>query len=228
MRAAIFYGERDVRVEETPVPSIGAGEMLVEIRAAGICGSDLHRYRGYEPWGDRVVYPHSAGHEIAGVVAQFSTGVHGLTIGQPVAIEPRQLAGCGACPACERGNSNICQHRGSLRTSAGFAEYDVVPASHACSMPENLSFEVAALTDLYACAVHAINRIPVSSADNVLILGSGPLAFALAQVARLHQAQTIMVGKRQPVLDLALQFGVADAAINSSQTDVPQEVMKLT
>src|SRR5579863_7780018 len=193
MRAAIFHGEHDVRVQEVPVPEIGAGEVLVEIRAAGICGSDLHRYRGYEPWGDRVIYPHSAGHEIAGVVAQIGSSVQGqgqrqrLAVGQRVTIQPMQLAGCGACPACDRGAFNICQQRESLRTSAGFAEYDVVLPGHAYPIPDSLALDIASLTDLYACAVHAINRIPVSAADAVLILGSGPLALALAQVARLHQ-----------------------------------------
>src|SRR5258708_5052565 len=133
MRAAIFHGERDVRIEEVPDPQLHPDEVLIKILAAGICGSDLHRYRGHEPWGERVTYPHRGGHEMAGVVAKLGADANGISVGQPVAIEPMQLAGCGQCPECRRGASNICLYRGSneaRRTSAGFSEYDVATLNH--------------------------------------------------------------------------------------------------
>jgi threonine dehydrogenase-like Zn-dependent dehydrogenase len=168
---------------------------------------------------------------MAGVVAKLGPDADGITIGQPVAIEPMQLAGCGQCPECLRGASNICLHRGSneaLRVSAGFSEYDVAALNHVYALPPGLPLEVAALADVYACAVHALNRVPVTAADIVVIIGNGTVALALGQLARLRGAQVIMIGRRQKILEQAMSAGAAGTVINLMQTDASPELARLT
>src|SRR5688500_12674821 len=93
MKTAVFYGGRDIRVGEVAVLFPGPGEVLVEVCAAGICGSDLHRYRGHDPWGSIDAGPYRTGHELAGVVVALGPGVEGVAVGQRVGVEPTQLAG---------------------------------------------------------------------------------------------------------------------------------------
>src|SRR6266540_3718923 len=110
MRAALFYGGPDIRVEELPRPEPGPGEVLVRVRAAGICGSDLHGYRRARP--EPAGPGRENGHELAGTVAALGAGVTGLSVGQRVGIEPEHLIGCGACRYCARGDTHLCAERG--------------------------------------------------------------------------------------------------------------------
>lgn len=225
MKTAVFYGGAEIRVEDRPEPRPGPGEVAVAVRAAGICGSDLHRYRGHDPWGTAsgpAAGPRRAGHEIAGVVVALGDGLDGLVVGQPVVVEPMQLAGCGRCPACRRGATNLCPERGLIDgrrwVSAGFSEIDVARAGHVFPVPEGLPFEVAALADVYACAVHALHLVPVTAQDTVLVLGTGPVGLALGHAARLAGARrTIVAGRRKAPLDLALAIGAADEVIDTGR-----------
>lgn len=233
MRAAVFYGGQDIRLEEVPSPRPAKGEVVVEVRAAGICGSDLHRYRGHDPWSTQAqaVAPRMFGHEIAGVVAEIGPHVEGLRIGQKVAIEPMQLAGCGECPACRRGDRNLCTARGSAggrRPSAGFAELDVAASEHVHPVGQDLAFEVAALADVYGCAIHALHRLPVTAAETVVIVGTGAVALALGQAVRLAGARCLMVGRRQQALQAAARLQAADELIDNSRVEVSAAVQSLT
>lgn len=224
MLAARFYGASDIRLEHVSDPVPRAGEALIEVRAAGICGSDLHRYRGQDPWGGGAAGPRTFGHELSGVVIELGPGSEGLETGQRVAVEPAQLTGCGDCRVCRRGSANLCPRRPpGVRSSAGFGERDVAPVDRLHPMAANLSLEATALTDLYACAIHAAHRIPVGPEATALILGSGPMALALGQVVRLSGARAILAGRRQGALELATRAGAADAAIDvSSLTSRPR------
>lgn len=228
MKAALFYGGKDIRVEEVARPWPGPGEVLIEVRAAGVCGSDLHRYRGHDPWGSapqgQGQEPRRAGHELAGVVCELGPGVDDLTVGQAVAVEPMQLAGCDRCPPCRRGDYNVCPRRGMFGdrrwTSAGFSELDLARRGHVFPLPSQLPCAVAALADVYACAVHAIHRAPIEATDTVLVLGTGPIGLALGQVARLAGARrTLLVGRRRAPLDTALRIGAADEVISLAEVD---------
>lgn len=223
MRAAVFHDRQVIRVEDVPAPAPGPGEALVAVAAAGICGSDLHVYRRHERWRPPSDLPYRAGHEFAGVVRAVGEGVDRGLLGRRVAVEPVHLAGCGRCRWCRQGAYHVCPRRGldaaaARRRSMGFAELDVAPASHVFPIPDSLSFEVAALADVYACAVHAVHRVPVGPADAVAVIGTGPVGLSLGQVARASGARrTIVVGRRDAVLELALAVGAADAVVNSSR-----------
>ena len=225
MKTAVFYGGADIRIEDWPEPRPGAGEVAVAVRAAGICGSDLHRYRGHDPWAQAsgpAAGPRRAGHEIAGVVVALGDGVDGLDVGQPVAVEPMQLAGCGGCPACRRGATNLCPERGLVAgrrwVSAGFSDIDVARADHVFPVPDGLPLAVAALADVYACAIHALHLAPVTDRDTVLVIGTGAVGLALGQAARLAGARrTIIAGRRTAPLDLALAIGAADVVVDTGR-----------
>jgi threonine dehydrogenase-like Zn-dependent dehydrogenase len=234
MRTAFFHGGADIRIEEIPTPEPGPGEVLVRIAAAGICGSDLHLYRGENPWGGwGGSGPRRGGHELAGVVSAIGAQVTGLSVGQRVGIEPMHLVGCGRCRYCQRGDYHICPTRGRRHGqpthSAGFSEYDIVVADNLYPLPDHLSFEVAAMLDVYACGIHALNRVPLLPFNTVVIVGTGPIGMTAGQVARAAGArQVIIVGRRDAILEFGRSVGAADRVINATRQDVGTAVRALT
>ena len=234
MKAALFYGGSDIRVAEVPMPEPGPGEVLVRVRAAGICGSDLHGYRGVAPWRaptDRE--GRQDGHELAGEVAAIGPGVTGLAVGQRVGIEPEHLIGCGTCIYCRRGDAQICpqrgQRHGQRHTSHGFAQYDVCLARNVHPLPDHISTDAAAILDCYACGVHALHRVPLLPYMTVVVLGTGAIGMTLGQVARASGARrVIMVGRREEPLAVARRAGAADACVANSQADPVAAVLDLT
>lgn len=235
MKAALFYGGRDIRVEDLPDPLPGPGEVLVRIGAAGVCGSDLHGYRGGDPWGAAPpAGPRRAGHELAGVVAAVGSGVTKVQIGERVGVEPMHLVGCGACRQCRRGDYHICPRRG-LRNgerngSAGFSELDVVTEANVYPLPGHVSLDVASLLDVYGCGVHAINRIPLRAMEAVCVVGTGPIGLTMGQVARAAGARkVIMIGRRDELLKFAVKVGAADAVVNNTKVgSISEAIADLT
>ncbi len=234
MKTALFYGGRDIRIQEVPTPAPGPGEVLVDIGAAGICGSDLHPYRGANPWGGSAAGARRSGHELAGTVAALGAGVSGLRVGQRVGVEPMHLVGCGQCRQCRRGDYHICPtrgtHNGQRRGSAGFSEYDLAVADNVFALPDNVSLEAASMLDVYACGVHGANRIPLTMGDFVCVLGTGPIGMTMGQVARAAGVRkVIMVGRRDELLDVALKVGAADAVVNNAKvSSVGEAIADLT
>ena len=224
MKAALFYGGHDIRVEELPDPLPGPGEVLVRIGAAGVCGSDLHPYRGASPWGNLEPGPRRAGHELAGTIAALGQGVSDLYVGQRVGVEPMHLVGCGRCRQCRRGDYHVCPTRGirngQRRASAGFSELDLVVAENVYPLPDHVSLDAASLLDVYGCGVHAVNRIPLRAMEHVCVVGTGPIGLTMGQVARAAGArQVIMIGRRDEPLEFALTVGAADTIVNNTRVD---------
>jgi L-iditol 2-dehydrogenase len=221
MLAAIFHGPRDIRVEETPEPDPGACEAVVRIRAAGICGGDLHEYGA-----GRQLYPTPyprppQGHELAGEVVAVGRGVQRVRAGDRVAVQP--MIGCGECEACRHGATALCprlEHIGVAR-SGGFAELCLAPEANLFPLPDGVPDEEAALLDCAAVAVHAVHRVPVPAGARVTVLGTGAIGQAVAQVARARGAGSVtVVGTRPEPLALALTLG-ADATLDISAGDRP-------
>ncbi|MGE3268107.1 MAG: zinc-binding dehydrogenase [Chloroflexota bacterium] len=235
MKTAFFYGGRDIRVEEVADPTPGPGEVLVRIGAAGVCGSDLHGYRGGDPWGaSPSAGPRRAGHELAGTVAAIGAGVTRVTVGQRVGVEPMHLVGCGVCRQCRRGDYHICPRRG-LRNgerhgSAGFSELDLVTEANVYPLPHHVSMDVASLLDVYGCGVHAINRIPLRAMEAVCVVGTGPIGLTMGQVARAAGARkVIMIGRRDELLEFAVRVGAADAIVNNTKVaSIAEAIADLT
>lgn len=233
MKAALFYGGRDIRVEEVPDPLPGPGEVLIDVGAAGVCGSDLHPYRGASPWGDQPSGPRRAGHELAGTVAALGSGVTSLHVGQRVGIEPMHLIGCGTCRQCRRGDYHVCPRRGlrdgQRRSSAGFSELDLAVAENAYPLPDHVSLDVASMLDVYGCGVHAVNRIPLRTTDSICVVGTGPIGLTMGQVARASGVRkVIMIGRRDDLLDFAVRVGAADQVVNNTKAPIGEAIADLT
>ncbi len=229
MKAALFYGGADIRVQEVSTPIPGPGQVLVRVKVAGVCGSDLHGYRDRTPSPGQ---PYMKGHELAGQIAALGPGVEGLSVGQRVGVEPGHLISCGRCRWCRRGDTQLCPDLGQMGGrrihSTGFAEYSIESAANCYPLPDDLSIEQAAILDVYAVAVHAVHRVPVSPVDTVAILGTGAIGLATAQVAKAAGAgRVIVVGRRAAPLELARQIG-CDETVDASQVEVGEGVRTLT
>ena len=201
MLAAFIGGKEKIEVREVPVPSPGPGEVLLRVRACGICGSDLHFYHGELP----AVTTIPLGHEFAAEVAGVGEGVQGFAPGERVVVEP--LKTCGECSSCRTGRYNLCPKRLILGTFApgGLAEYVAVPEDTLYLLPDGLDFELAALVEPLAVAVHGLHVVGLSVGERVVVLGSGSIGALATLAARAlgaaeviatyryeHQAQAVL------------------------------------
>ena len=233
MKAALFYGGKDIRVEEVPDLTPGPGEVVVRVIAAGVCGSDLHGYRDPNVklmGGDDG--PFMTGHELAGEVAALGPDVKGLAVGQRVGVEPRHLLGCGKCRWCRRGDYQLCPWLGQIDgkkvQSTGFAEYSLESANKCYPLPDDVSIDEVAIMDVYAVAVHAVRRVPVDPTTKVAVIGVGPIGLATVQLAKAAgAAQVIGLGTRDHMLKLATQLG-CDDVVNVTKGDPAGAVRDLT
>ncbi len=223
MKGAVLHGVRDVRVESVADPRPGPGEVLIRIRACGVCGTDNSLYRGDYPG----AYPVVIGHELAGEVVELGAGVHGLAAGQRVTVDPNKV--CHACPYCRAGQEHLCENVSSMgvHRDGADAEYCVMPASNVYALPQALSFEEAAFSEPLACAVHGVDLAGVRLGDTVLVVGGGPMGNLITQCALRAGAATIVVsepiaGRRK----LAAGHG-ATHLIDPGRQDVDQEMKRI-
>ncbi len=226
MKAARFYGGKDIRLEVLPDPVPKQNEVLVQVAATGICGSDLHGYHAENP---KQLPPRTAGHELTGEVVALGSENVKHRVGTRVAIEP--TIPCNACPECLSGNYNICAnlvHIGGSARAGGFAEYMVAPGDNVYVLPDNVSFEAGALAEVYAVAVHALSMVPVKPGDQVAVIGSGPIGLTIAQMAYLAGAESVAIlGKPDHPLQIA-QRAMGTIPINVDTTNPVEEVRAWT
>jgi L-gulonate 5-dehydrogenase len=188
MRAVVMSAPYQIEVTERAVAELAPGEVRVAVQAAGICAGDMYIYLGKNPY---VIYPQVGGHEIAGVVAEVGAGVSGLQPGNAVVVEP--FIGCGTCYPCRVGKSNCCANLQiiGVHRAGGFAESVVAPAQNIHPIPAGMSPRFASFAEPVAIGVQACRRGEVSAADEVLILGCGPIGLALIEVARARGARVL-------------------------------------
>ncbi|MDR1795830.1 MAG: alcohol dehydrogenase catalytic domain-containing protein [Clostridiales Family XIII bacterium] len=229
MKAGVFYGKDDVRYEDVPDLALEPGDrfdVLIKVKAGGICGSDIHYYNGEMPPDDFV--GHVLGHELAGEVVEVGEGVTNVKVGDRVGVEP--LIGCGVCDWCKAGEYHICpdlRHVGYYY-SGGFGEYAKAPHDKVFKLPGSISYEAATLIDGYAVAIHALHKSALSVADFVVVFGAGPLGLCTAQAAVAAGARgVVIVDVIDEVLETARKAGI-DEAWNSTKMDVVAEVLART
>ena len=204
MRALTIVQPHQVDVREVEIPEPGSQEVLIEVRACGICGTDVHIFHG-EYMGS---YPIVPGHEFAGVVKAVGADVSRVSVGDRVAVEPN--IACDRCFACLHNRQNFCHNWEAVGVTrpGGMAEYVVAPEKTVFNL-DDLSFEVGAFMEPLSCVVHGVERADVRLADRVAIVGAGPIGLLLLQVIQRQGAASITVAERQPArLDLARSFGV--------------------
>jgi 2-desacetyl-2-hydroxyethyl bacteriochlorophyllide A dehydrogenase len=193
MRAARATGPRQIELRTRTRPEPAAGDVVVRVRACGICGSDLHVYSGAFP-----TPPFCPGHEISGEVAAVGAGGGPLRAGDRVAVEP--LLRCQRCWACAVGDYQLCRELRILGTMAdgGFADFVRVPAYAVFPLPAGLPFEVGALTEPLAVCVHAMRLADVRAGDRVAVLGAGTIGILSVLAARAAGAADVLVTARHP------------------------------
>ncbi len=192
--SAVLYATRDLRIEDRPIPVPGAGEVLVNVRAIGICGSDVHYYEQGRIGPYVVEHPMVVGHESAGVIVAVGAGVDPARVGEMVALEPG--VPCYHCEQCLTGRYNLCPDVVFFATppvDGSIASYVTIDARFAHTAPAGLSFEEAAMAEPVSVGVWAARKAGVTAGDRVLVTGAGPIGLYAAQVARALGAATVTV-----------------------------------
>jgi len=220
--AAVLYGTRDIRIENRPMPVPRAGEVLLETRAVGICGSDVHYYT-HGRIGDFVVRePLILGHETSGIVTAVGDGVPAELVGRLVALEPGIPD--GSCALCRAGHYNLCpsvRFFGTPPVDGTLIGHLVHKAAFVFPVPASFTEEAAALIEPLSVAIWACRRARVRPGDEVLITGGGPIGLLCSAVARASGASQVIVSEPQPARAAqAVSFG-ADEAIDPQVTGMP-------
>jgi L-iditol 2-dehydrogenase len=224
MRALKLYAAGDIRLEETPIPSIGAEDVLVQVMAVGICGSDIPRILSQGAYRPRL----TMGHEFSGVISRIGTRVNQWRVGQRVVAAP--LIPCFRCHACKEGRYSLCSDYDYLgsRTDGAMAEFVRVPASNLLELQDHVPFEAGAMVDPAANAIHALLKTNVKEGETVTVYGSGPIGLFSIQLARQFGATRIIaIDIMEQKLSLARDAG-ADYVINSSKIDPIKTLKELT
>ena len=179
-----------VSILERPVPQVDEGEVLIEVAYAGVCGSDLHSFKGTHPFREAPVV---LGHELSGTIARLGTGVTGLAEGDRVTVMP--YVHCGACIYCQRGHTNVCENKlvPGQQWSGTFADYFWAKASVTYRLGDHTSLRAGALTEPLAVGIHAVARARIQPDSHVLVLGGGTIGLMSVAGARLAGARRVAV-----------------------------------
>ncbi|GAB7020702.1 zinc-binding dehydrogenase [Halostagnicola bangensis] len=224
MRAALFYGTEDMTVEDVDEPTPESGEILVDVSACGICGSDLHFYT--EGLHGDAELPVTLGHEVGGTVIETGDDVD-IEVGTDVVLSPHTP--CMECWCCEDGLYNLCRNLNATSAQpGGYAEKVVESADNAIVLPEGVSPEDAAIAQPVSVGLHAVRESPLGIGDSAMVVGAGPIGLGVIQFAKSTGAGPIYVsepqGSRQEV---AREFG-ADVVIDPTEEDPVERVREET
>lgn len=230
MKALVMREYGKFYFQNVPDPTCGIDEVLIQVKACGICGSDVH---GMDGSTGRRIPPVVMGHEAAGVIVEVGSAVVAWKPGDRVTFDSTIY--CGSCYFCRRGQVNLCDHRRVLgvscdeyRQDGAFAEYVAVPQRVLYRLPDDLTFERASLVEGTSVAVHAVGRAPVTLNDTAVVVGSGMIGLLVIQALRAAGCgQIIAVDLDQGRLDLATRLG-ANVGLRSDTRDVVAEVRQLT
>jgi L-iditol 2-dehydrogenase len=223
VKALLLSEYNRLEVVDIPLPRPGAGEVLLRVEACGICGSDVH---GYDGASGRRIPPIVMGHEAAGTIAAVGPGVTGFHEGDRVA--PDSTVYCGECEYCRRGEMNLCERRevlgvstGDFRRAGAFAEYVSVPERILHRLPENLSFNEAAMVEPLSVAVHAADLASIPKNGTALVVGAGMIGLLTLQALKVAGCSIVyVVDIDDSRLELAKQLG-ATATVNTKTSELP-------
>lgn len=225
MKAAIFYGKNDLRVEETAIRAPGPDEVVVKIMACGVCGTDLHIYTGAEG-AAKCVPPNILGHEFSGIIYETGSNVNAFKVGDRVCVDPNDM--CGKCFYCQKGKAHFCENMIGIGTTVcgGFAEYCTVREKQVYSIGEKLSFVEGAMAEPLACCLHGMDLTNVKIGDTVILFGGGAIGMIMLQLAKLSGAsKLIMVEPVDSKREMALKLG-ADVVIDPFNQSIDDELEK--
>lgn len=214
MKAVLFTGKNQVEFTDLPDPKAGAGEVVVEVKASGICHTDFEVLKDNYGTGAFPVVP---GHEYAGVVVEVGTDVSNVSVGDRVAVDPNLE--CGTCRACKRGWAHLCENLGAygVTTHGGFAEFSVVKAS-AVHPIADMTFLQAALAEPMGCVLNGVDAVHASWMEEALIFGAGPMGLLMGMALKaVGVANVAFVDIAESRLELASSFGFAPIVAGSDE-----------
>ncbi len=219
MKAALITGVGTVEVTTVDDPRCGPREVVVDVAACGLCGTDLHILQGeFAP-----TLPVVPGHEFAGTIVEIGSQVNELKVGDRVAVDPSLY--CHECRMCRSGKSNLCERWAAIgvTTAGGAAEFAVAPVANCVKLPDHVRTEDAALIEPLSCAVRGYDVLRTQMASRVLIYGSGTMGLMMLQLGKLTGASSIeVVDLNAERLKTAVQLGVTATAASADELDRPQ------
>jgi 2-desacetyl-2-hydroxyethyl bacteriochlorophyllide A dehydrogenase len=224
MKAIICEEPNLFRYDERPMPVAAPGEALLRIRRIGICGTDLHAFRGRQPY---FSYPRILGHELAAEVVALGDGDNDLRAGDAVTVMP--YLECGDCIACRSGKTNCCTSLQviGVHRDGGMQEYISMPVDHLIKA-SGVSFDELALVECMAIGAHAVRRAGVTPGEEVLVVGAGPIGFGIMHFARIAGARVIVLDLDDRRLEFARQHAGAEATIKAGSEDTSLLIADVT
>ena len=227
MKAAILFNDRDIRPGEAKEPGLRPDEVLIATQYAGICGTDVHIYRG--EFHERVHFPAIQGHEFGGIIEEVGSQVKDFRAGDRVVVDP--ILSCHQCTACRTGHLNACRSLKLLGVDlpGGYGQYVAAPASQVYRLPDEIPMTFAPMVEMYGLGHHILQRGQVQPGETVAILGAGRLGLSILDVL-CHNAgatQTIVTDLQSHRLQVAQNVG-ADYVLNISAGDPVEQVMDIT
>ncbi len=227
MLAAVLYGKEHVQVEEVAVPDIGKNDVLVRVKAALTCGTDVKVFRrGYHA--RMIVPPALFGHELAGDIVAVGSDVKGFRPGQRVVAA--NSAPCLECFYCKRGQENLCDDL--LFNNGAYAEFIRIPGRivkrNMYEIPAHVSYQDAALIEPLACVMRGLEETHVRPGDNLVVIGLGPIGLMFVRLAKVAGARVIAIGRRHQQLERAARMGAEELLTASRDTDLVKAVKDLT
>ncbi len=228
MTAAVLYGKEDLQIESVEVPALGRGDVLVRVRAALTCGTDVKVFRrGYHA--RMIVPPALFGHELAGDIVALGEAVRDFSVGQRVVAA--NSAPCGQCFYCLRSQENLCEDL--LFNNGAYAEYIRIPErivrKNMYEVPAHVSYQDAALVEPLACVLSGLEETGLRAGDTIAVIGLGPIGMMFVRLAKaVYGARVIAIGRRKPQLERARKMGADEAIVNSDGADVEGPVREFT
>ncbi|MBO4402036.1 MAG: zinc-dependent alcohol dehydrogenase family protein [Selenomonadaceae bacterium] len=227
MKAAVYHGKNDIRVEDVPVREICDDEVLIRVAYCGVCGTDVHIYNA-EGGAFAVTPPLIPGHEFSGIVEKIGAGVKNVQVGDHVSGDPNIM--CGKCYFCRNKMEHFCTNNIGVGTTVdgGFAEYVAMKASHVFAVPKNVDLLYAAMSEPVSCCVHGIDLCNIKAGDTVLVMGGGPIGMIAVQLAKISGAAKVILS--EPVEEkraLALKLG-ADLTVNPIEQNLDEFLAGVT
>lgn len=224
--AKLAPGDGHVGLLEVPMPEVRANHVLIEVKATGVCGTDIHIYHGEYAANPPVIM----GHEVAGLVADVGEGVTNCQVGDRVTCET-YFSVCNECDFCRAGLPNLCPQRKSIGSGVhgGFTQYVLVPAHNIHHLPTNVDLIAGALSEPLTCCVHALERTHVEPGETVIVSGPGAIGLLMAQVVKAAGAKVVVLGTGADTARLVMaQTLGADLALNVEEGTTPQIIADLT
>ncbi|MDO4272358.1 MAG: NAD(P)-dependent alcohol dehydrogenase [Eubacteriales bacterium] len=231
MKAAVLYGKKDIRIQEVKRPVMGPDEVLIQIKAVGICGSDVHYYENFAMGSTyQMTEPQILGHEPSGMIIEVGENVTTVKPGDRVTIEPGET--CGRCCQCKSGHYNLCPDVRFLSVpgnKGAFAEYLVMGAEMVYRIPDSMPYEIACLAEPLSVGIHACELASLKPEDKLMVLGAGPIGLMAVAAALSFGVKDITVGDiHQNRLEFAKEYCKVKYTVNTGEKTSEQIVEECT